>query len=73
MSGRFMIEHKDGREYGLEGARGVKAFKEIYEPQGFKIAKQQPNYGEPWEAPDIPDDDAPAETPAKAAKAEKAA
>lgn len=45
MSGPFRIEHKDGREYAL---RSLKVFHDRYEPEGFKIAKDQP-YG--WTAP----------------------
>lgn len=59
MTGRFQIEHRDGREYGLDS---VKVFKEVYEPQGFKISKNQPY---DWVAPDLPKDE-----PAKAAKVE---
>jgi hypothetical protein len=61
MTGRFQIEHKDGREYGLDS---VKVFKEVYEPQGFKITKNQPY---DWVAPEIKADE-----PAKAAKVEAA-
>lgn len=54
MSGRFKIEHPDGREYALTS---LKVFQERYEPDGFRIAKPQPNYGSgQWEAPKQADD-----------------
>lgn len=62
MSGRFLVRHPEtGAEYGLSS---VAAFKEIYEPQGFEIATDQPNYGDPWEAPAMPGE--PPKKPAKA-------
>jgi hypothetical protein len=56
MTGRFMIRHKDGREFGLEGSTGLKVFREVYEPEGFTIPKDQPHG---WVAPDTKTKDAP--------------
>ena len=68
MTGRFMIRHKDGREYGLEGASGLKAFHEVYEPEGFTIPKDQPHG---WVTPDTKAKDAP-KAATKAAEGTKA-
>lgn len=67
MSGRFLIRHpKTGAEYGLDGAAGVKAFTEQYEPQGFVIPKDQPNFGgDVWAAPEIDKSDKPAKKAAE--------
>lgn len=64
---RFLIRHPEtGAEYGLDGAQGVTVFKEVYEPQGFVIPEDQPNYGgDVWEVPKI--DDKPARRATRAA------
>lgn len=47
----FLIRHPvTGEEYAISDA---KAFTDIYEPKGFVIPKDQPNYGIPMVAPEI--------------------